>query len=86
MFPASFRARVDPLADAELREQQQARILGGEACMWGELITSENIDGRIWPRAAAVAERLWSSAPTEDVADLYVRLARLSRYLDQMAQ
>lgn len=52
--------------------------------MWGELITSENIDGRIWPRAGAVAERLWSSDSSEDVGDLYVRLARLSRYLDQM--
>lgn len=83
MFPASFHAGVDPVADG-LTEREQARILGGEACMWGELITSENIDGRIWPRAGAVAERLWSSDSSEDVGDLYVRLARLSRYLDQM--
>ena len=84
MFPASFHAGVDPLGDADLTERQRARILGGEACMWGELITSENIDGRIWPRAAAVAERLWSSPNTGNIADLYVRLARLSRYLDQI--
>jgi len=52
----------------------QERVLGGEVVMWTELVTSEMIDGRVWPRTAAIAERLWSPAATTDVADMYRRL------------
>jgi hexosaminidase len=66
---------ADPLpANSDLTPEQQARILGGEACMWGEHVSPRSIDSRIWPRTAAIAERLWSPQSVNDVDDMYRRL------------
>lgn len=83
MRPASFHYSVDPLGSeaSALSGEEKSRILGGEACMWGEFVNSENIESRIWPRAAAIAERLWSPASINDIPDLYRRLEFINREL-----
>ncbi|KAI4504409.1 hypothetical protein M0802_000880 [Mischocyttarus mexicanus] len=48
-------------------------MLGGEACMWGEYVDRNNIHPRIWPRASATAERLWSEQ-AENLNDASRRL------------
>jgi hexosaminidase len=82
--PASFHYSVDPLSgpSAGLNPEQTSRILGGEACMWSEYVSAETVDSRIWPRAAAIAERLWSAAEVTDVESMYTRLEAVSRVLD----
>jgi hexosaminidase len=84
MFSAAYHYGVDPLVDgaADLTPEQQRRVLGGEACEWGEFITPELVDARMWPRLAAIAERLWSPREVTDVADMYRRLEVVSRDLE----
>jgi hexosaminidase len=77
---------VDPMTGptADLTDDQKKFILGGEACMWAEYVSPENIDSRIWPRAAAIAERFWSPQNTTDLNSMYARMALTSRKLDNL--
>lgn len=63
---------IDP--SARLDPKAEALIIGGEAPLWSELVTDEMVDGRLWPRAAAIAERFWSPAQVRDPVDMYRRL------------
>jgi len=51
---------ADPCQDVPDKELCRKFVIGGEACMWGEHIDASNIMDRVWPRAGAVAEKLWS--------------------------
>ena len=84
MWPAWQHYAVDPMtgAAANLSPEEKQRILGGEACMWSEYVSPENIDSRIWPRTASIAERFWSSQGVTNVDSMYVRLEATSRWLD----
>jgi hexosaminidase len=82
--PASKHYAVDPAsgAAANLSAEESARILGGEDTMWSEYVSPENIDSRIWPRTAPIAERLWSPQTVTDVNSMYRRMGEISRRLD----
>lgn len=74
---ADYHYGIDPFTGPggeTLNEAEKSKILGGEACLWGEWVTTENLDIRLWPRLAAVAERLWSPAEVTDAGEMYRRL------------
>lgn len=55
--------------------------IGGEACMWSEW-TSHNIDNRIWPSLAAIAERFWHREDVHGgVSQMYARIGHVSNAL-----
>ena len=80
IWPAARHYAVDPMSGgaASLTPEEQQRILGGEACMWSEYVTAETIDSRIWPRLAAIAERLWSPQNVTDPKSMYQRMNEVS--------
>ncbi len=84
MWSAERHYVVDPIsgAAAQLTPEEKKNILGGEAAMWGEYVNGETIDSRIWPRTAAIAERLWSPQNVRDVDSMYRRLEQISWRLD----
>ena len=57
-----------------LTPEQEKLVLGGEAPLWAEIVTDELADQRLWPRAAALAERFWSAKSVRDPGDMYRRL------------
>jgi hexosaminidase len=75
-WTAARHYAVDPMsgAAAALTDDQKKLILGGESAMWSEYVGPENIDSRIWPRNAAIAERLWSAQSVTDPSNMYARL------------
>jgi hexosaminidase len=71
-----------PGTPTDLSPEQQKMVLGGEAAMWEELASPENLDAKLWPRLAAIAERFWSPETTVDTASMYRRLEMTSRWLE----
>ena len=45
----------------KIPETPELTLNGLQACMWGEYADGSNFMTKTWPRAAAVAERLWSA-------------------------
>src|SRR5579864_8535947 len=83
-WSAARHYAVDPMggAAANLTPEQQKLILGGEATMWSEYVNAQNMDSRVWPRSAAIAERLWSPQSVTDVTSMYVRMNAESARLE----
>lgn len=85
MLSLESHYKNDPIPkNSVLTPEEKSRILGGEAAMWSELVAPLNIDSRIWPRTAAIAERLWSDASVTDMASLRKRLKTVSFRLEEL--
>ena len=85
LLPAKNHYAVDPLPDnISISPEEKKLILGGEATMWGELVTPLTIDSRIWPRTAAIAEVLWTNNRSRNKKDLYQRLKIINHGLEEV--
>lgn len=66
----SLEAELSPAAS-------EGGLLGGEACLWGELVGEAQLDTRLWSRMPAIANRFWlgktSFLPDPDQARRHLR-------------
>lgn len=65
--------RCDP-NDFLANPNQKKLVIGGEACMWGEVVDVNNVLARVWPRACAAAEKLWSNNDDLNISEAARRL------------
>lgn len=55
-------------------DAQKQLVIGGEACMWSEVVDNANVVQRVFPRACAAAEKLWSPQGASNVQEAAHRL------------
>lgn len=70
---------LDPTFD--LNEEQKKHIIGAQANLWTEYITTtEHVEYMVLPRMAALAEVQWTQPEKKDFKDFTKRLARLMKF------
>lgn len=63
-----------------LTKEQEKLILGGEMTLWAENVSYETLDSRLYPRAYAIGERLWSEQSLTDEDSMYQRMQSISAW------
>ena len=80
ILPLSRAYRFDPMTGVP--EGLRRRILGSEACCWGEYCWNRyDLEWKLWPRTCALAEVLWTNPASRDFRAFAARLRRHVRRL-----
>lgn len=75
IVPLSKVYSFDPFARPGLTAKQKSHVLGVQACLWTEFITShERADYKTWPRLCALAEVGWTPQSRRSFTEFMDRL------------
>ncbi|XP_073007940.1 beta-hexosaminidase 2-like [Typha latifolia] len=68
-----------------LSEEEAGMVIGGEVALWSEQSDEMVVDGKLWPRAAAMAETMWSGNRDENGRKRYAQATdRLNEWRHRM--
>ncbi|KAG0082447.1 hypothetical protein BGZ92_011729, partial [Podila epicladia] len=66
-----------------LTDEEAKHVIGAEVAMWSEQADPHNVDSKVWPRSAALAELLWSGNRN---AEGYKRTTELSARIQEFRE
>ena len=72
----------EPCVDID-DEEQCKLVLGGQGEMWGETVDTSDLEQTVWPKMAAIAERLWSARSVNNTDAALPRLERFRCLLNR---
>lgn len=78
-------AQINQILLEQQTKKTRGKIIGGEATIWSEMVTTDNLDVRIWPRLYVIGERFWSSDKLINEEYMYQRLPHASHYGEHIA-
>jgi hexosaminidase len=82
-IPLSRAYAFDPCAGVV--PEARKHVLGSQAQMWSEYIWNEyDLAWKMWPRACAMSEVLWTGSEKKDYADFLKRMETHRRRLIRM--
>jgi hexosaminidase len=67
-----------------LTDEEASHVVGGETPLWGEQIDDTMVSQKVWPRAAALAELLWSG--NKDPATGIKRTTQLTQRINNFRE
>ena len=56
--------RIYSFDPALFLNETDERMLGAEVPVWSEIMSADSFEAKVWPRAAAMADRLWGPLNT----------------------
>jgi len=81
---------IAQLNTTEEIDLQPGQVIGGEAALWSEQVDEMGLEAKVWPRGAALAERLWANpfSSWRDAADRLIhhreRLVKRGIHADRL--
>jgi len=76
----------DVFAKWDLNTEQISHILGSETLAWSEVIDATNLELKMWPRTAALAEALWGRVSVKKTNTWYSADPRMQQWRSVLVQ